>query len=140
MGGGAPRTICSASSTAASANRRLWETTTMPIIIRSSRVEHSRSRFEQQGRRGGAGILMADAALTEVAGPALSGHHRNRGVPTGLRGPPRVLERLCGRRAGVDRGVERLECRVEAVEHRLVTELGPPSRHDAVDPGAEGLD
>ena len=32
IGGRVPCTICTASSTAASANRRLWETTTMPIM------------------------------------------------------------------------------------------------------------
>ena len=39
---------------------------------------------EDEGAGGGAGVLVARAAGTEIAGPALAGHHRNRGVPAGL--------------------------------------------------------
>jgi hypothetical protein len=44
-----------------------------------------------------------------------------------------------GGQPGRDAGVEGLEAGVQAVEHRLVAELGPASGHEAFDPGPKGL-
>ncbi len=95
IGGGVPRTICRASSTAASASRRLWETTTMPTMATSC-LERRGGGFEEQRRGRGAGILVAGASLAEVAGPTLAGHHRDGVVAAADRGLPRRGERLAG--------------------------------------------
>src|SRR4029453_18250082 len=123
MRGGAPRTICRASPTAAAARRRLCETTTMPTI-RTSRLEHLGGSLEEQRCRRGAGVLVATAALPEIAGGALPG------------GAERPLER----HAATHCGVERFERGVQAVEHRLVPELGLATGDETFDAGPERLD
>ena len=117
IGGGVPRTICRASSTAASASRRLWDTTTMPTTACSSVVEHGGGGFEQQGGRRCAGILVADAALTEIARSTLAGHHRDGVVAAALRRLPRRWRTPRRRQPGADAAssASRAGCRLSNI-------------------------
>ena len=95
----------SASSTAARASCGLCETTTMPIT-RTPLRKSLRERLEQQRRGCGTRVDVADAALAEVAGPALAGDQSRPSHPAPP--PPRRRRARAAaarrRRAEVRRG------------------------------------
>src|SRR3954470_13103632 len=75
---------------------------------------------QEQVARGRPRVLMADAARAEVAGAALAGLERDRGLHPLLRGVGGALERSAEVAALLQRG----ERRQPGVDHRLVPRLG----------------
>src|SRR4051812_16553682 len=103
---------------------------------RAAAPDGLRDGLEQQVRRGRTGVLVAGAALAQVAGAAFSGDQgdgRLHALAGGLRRPPE--------RAGDIRVVaglpEDLERRAERVEHRLVARLGLAALDHALDARVE---
>ena len=94
-------------------------------------------RFEQQGDGRRARILMAHAALAEVAGPALARQHRRRRVPTRRGGVAGELQRGGQRLVLAEGGVQRVDGRRQRVVHRLVAGPGLAAVDDAAEPGPQ---
>ena len=82
---------------------------------------------------------MPDAALAEVARPALLRHQRRRGPHALLgcrRGGRKARGELGPRPGGFQKGVPG---RQQGVEHRLVARLGAAPEDDPLDPGIQGI-
>src|SRR5690606_16040760 len=116
----APARVCASSPTDA-ATAALCDTRTTPTRLSSLTACHPLrgrlgERGDQQRRRGGARILVSDAALAQIAGPALAGLQRR-----GRHSP--LLRCVPGRREGV---AERVHRGHQSVDHRLVPRRGAP--------------
>src|SRR4051794_38817252 len=96
-----------------------------------------RGGLEQQVRRRRTGVLMAGAALAEVARTALARHHRHGSLHALAGGIGRPLERGGDVVAAVP--AQRLERRSERVQHRLVARLGLAALDHALHAGVERL-
>src|SRR5262245_53397418 len=104
----------------------------------SSLVAEARvGRADQQVRRRRARVLMADAALAEVAGPALERLQRDRRFHALLGRLLRAAQSVLERRVLGRGGAERLHGRKQRIEHRLVAGLRLPALLHAGDAGLQ---
>ncbi len=95
-------------------------------------------RLQQQPRRRRARILVAGAALAEVAGAPLARHQRDGRQHALLGGVGRRAQGVAQRPSGRGGLVERRRRRQERVDHRLVARLGLAAHLHALDAGPEG--
>ena len=118
------------------ATSALCETSTIPTVLSSLDVRDPcrglRRRCldecgDQQAVRRGPRILVPDAALAQIARPALAGQQRRSPRP-----PPR--RRHAPRRS---RTTERVHGRYQRIHHGLVARRRPAQRHDPAHPGSE---
>ena len=106
--------------TAAAASARLCDTTTIPIMGQ----RRERSRLQQQRRTGRTRVLVAGAALAEVARAALPRHQRHV-ASRPWRPPPPPRQRTGEIRSARHGSVVRIQCRRPGVVHGLVAQLRP---------------
>src|SRR3954447_2242136 len=141
---GRPCSISSARSSAAERGGRLCETTTMPtrcpVVIRCLLVasgQRVRSGRHEQGHARRAGVLVADAALTQIAGAPLAREHRDRRVTPRLGGSAGATQRVTDRQAVLQGLFEGVDGRGQRVVHRLVLRLCLAASDDTLEPGPQ---
>src|SRR5262245_14383087 len=101
---------------------------------------HFRRGLEQQVRRGRAGVLVSDAAFSQITAAALARLHGNRCLHAGFGCGRALFQNLRQAASSLERSSHRIHRRKPGVHHRLVAERGLAALLQAFDAGLEQRD